>query len=311
MVRTATARETKTTPPRPYLALELFDGTDVIHGNYWTWAGKAIPEKNTVLDVEGQVTEWQGKKQLNIKSISTCLDHELAEFMPSSGHDASDIYKQAYSLAAGIEDGFLSGLCVGLLEDLYSLWLTAPGARTVHHAYTAGTLIHSLSVATLAKALAEKVEGANVSMATAGGLLHDLGKLYAYTINGVSCDMTDEGLLYDHLFIGAEFVGNYVENHALVSTVSDELKLEMLRHIILSHHGTREQGAVVLPASIEALIVHHADAVDAAAEQIREASRKTTAAKFTERVWGLGNVSALSTGYVGSVMGSASESEEA
>jgi 3'-5' exoribonuclease len=300
VVLSTTARETKA--KKPYLALELYDGTDKISGNYWDWGGKAIPDKNTILNVSAQVTEWQGAKQLNINGLTTNTELHISAFMPASGLDIMEVYQDACILASEIKDELLKALCEGVLEDLKELWLTAPAANGIHHAYAAGTLIHSLSVAQIARAVAQTVPGANVDLATAGGLLHDIGKLFGYRINGIVCEMTDEGKLYDHLFMGAEFIGNHAENLKLLTDTTAEAKIEMLRHIILSHHGTQEHGAVVAPVSMEAHIVFHADAVDALAEMIRDASKKVTGVKWTDRIWALDNKPHLTSEYVHGVM---------
>lgn len=300
VVMSATARETRA--KKPYLALELYDGVDKISGNYWDWGGKNIPDKNAILNVDAQVTEWQGVKQLNISSLSTNTERHISEFMPGSGLDIAVIYKDAYALAIDLKDDFLRELTLAVLEDLQSLWLTAPAANGIHHAYTAGTLIHSLSVAKIARTIAETIPEANVELATVGGLLHDVGKLFGYRVNGIVCEMTDEGKLFDHLFMGAEFIGNHAENLKILTSEAAEAKLEMLRHIILSHHGTQEHGAVVFPVLLEAHIVFHADALDAAAEMIRESSKKVSQVKWTEKIYALNNRPHITPEYVRAVM---------
>ena len=299
VVKSATARETKA--KKPYLSLEFYDGVDTINGNYWDWGGTNIPAKNAVLDVQAQVTEWQGAKQLNVKAMSTNNEIPLSAFAPSSGLDVNAIYSDAYALMSDVKDEFLRGLTLNILEELQATWLTVPGAKGIHHAYVAGTLIHSYSVACLSKHIAEQVPGANVDLCTVGGMLHDLGKLYTYKLNGVSIDMTDDGMMYEHLFMGAEFVGNYADSHFTMDDLNTR-KLAMLRHIILSHHGRVEYGAVTVPLSIEAHIVYHADAIDAAAEQVRTSSAKVGNVQWTDRIWALENKPHLTTQYVAEVM---------
>ena len=301
VVTSAVARETKA--KKPYLQLELYDGTDTIQGNYWDWTSGKIPEKNTILDVSGQVTEYAGNKQINIKSLSTNTTKHLSEFTPKSTVDLGSIYMQAIQLASSVHDEFLMNLTLSILEDLRYKWLEVPGARGVHHAFVGGTLVHSVAVAKVAKAISQQYPEANEDLCVVGGLLHDLGKLFTYTLNGITIDMTSEGMLYDHTFMGAEFVGNYVENltlHAEDPCVAE--KLEILRHIILSHHGVLEFGAAVPPMCIEAHIVSKADGVDAAIQQVIEASRKVGDVKFTDRIYPLGNRPQITPQYVKEVM---------
>lgn len=306
VVKSATARETKA--KKPYLALEFYDGTDTISGNYWDWLSGNIPDVNSILDVNAQVTEWQGKKQLNVKTLKTNTTRHISEFAPKSGHDLSSIYKDAYDLISDVKDDMLRGLTLAILEDLRDAWLTVPGAVGVHHAYTGGTLVHSLSVAKIAKAIASNIPEANVDLCVVGGMLHDLGKLFTYRLKGVSITMTDDGQLYEHLFMGAEFVGNYADAHVDADDYFNMKKIQLLRHIILSHHGELEYGSPVNPQCIEAFIVNHADGLDATAEQIRTAARSVPEnIKWTDRIYTLNNRAQLTPAYIQYVMSGAEE----
>ena len=298
VVISATVRETKT--KKSYLAMEFFDGESNINGNFWDWSGKSIPEKHAILDVTAQVTEWQGNAQLNIRGLKNNTDLALSDFAPSSGHDIEAIYDEAlHYIDEYISDPFLQKLCKAIYDELKEYWMVTPSAVSVHHAYLAGNLIHSVSVAKIAGPIAVATD-ADLSLVLAGALLHDLGKLFGYRLNMVNSELTDEGLLYEHSFIGANFVSNF--STQLVSTPYDEAKIEMLVHIILSHHGKQEYGATVTPGSIEALIVSAADGIDASIEQVHTASNKVHKAKWTERIYTLGNRPFLTTEYVQQIM---------
>lgn len=301
VVKSATPRETRA--KKPYLVLELYDGVDTITGNYWEWTSGNIPEVNSILDVTANVTEWQGKKQLTVNALRNNTTRHLAEFMPSNGVDIGSVYNEAHALLSNIKDDAMRDLGLGILEALQSSWLTVPGAVGVHHAYVGGTLVHCTSVAKIAKAIAEQIPEASVDLCILGGFLHDIGKLYTYRMDGISIDMTDDGRLYEHIFMGAEFVGNFADSVINTDDYYNMKKLQLLRHIILSHHGSLEYGSPVTPQCIEAFIVSHADGVDASAEQIRTAARKVTGnIKWTDRIYTLGNRNQLTPDYVSFIM---------
>lgn len=301
VVKSAVARETRA--KKPYLSLEFYDGVDTIMANYWDWLSGNIPAVNSILDVKGQVTEWQGVKQLNVKTLKTNPDRHLAEFRPTGDADLAKVYRDAYSLLSDVKDNALRDLSLSIMDELRNEWLTIPGAVNVHHAYVGGTLVHSYSVAKIAKAIAENIPEANVDLCVVGGMLHDIGKLFTYKLDGIAIDYTNEGRLYEHIFMGAEFVGNFAESHIDCDEYFNMKKVELLRHIILSHHGKLEYGSPVFPACIEAHIVHCADGIDASTEQIRAASRKVPdGIRWTDRIYTLNNRTQLTPDYVNYVM---------
>jgi 3'-5' exoribonuclease len=288
------AKETRA--KKPYLTLELTDGTDSITGNYWDWLGKDIPAVNDILNVNCVVSEWNGTKQLTIKGLTRNTEKTLMDFSPETDISIATVYKDAYTLASTICNDTLRTLTLAILEELRMAWATVPGAKKVHHNYAGGTLVHSYSVAKIAAAIAENVDGADYDLVVAGALLHDVGKLFTYELNGLSIDLTTDGNLYDHTFIGAEFVGNFAESHVNTDDASTYRVVRLLRHIILSHHGRKEYGAVVEPACIEAYIVHFADYIDATSEQIRKATVDNE--MWTKQIYTLGGRACLSPAYV-------------
>ena len=301
VVKSAVAKETKA--KKPYLSVEFFDGQESISGNYWDWTSGNIPPVNAILTVKAQVTEWQGTKQLNIKSLVACTNRDISEFMPKSAFDIDFIYSAAKQLMLTVEDETLRTIALKALEDLEQLWRLVPGAVSIHHNFVGGTLVHSFNVACLASALAANMDQVNRDLAVVGGMLHDIGKLYTYKIDGVNIDRTANGKLYEHIFMGAEFIGNFAEAHVNIDDPYVYGKVRLLRHIILAHHGSLEFGSPVTPQCIEAYIVHHADALDAAHEQLRVASGKSAAtSNWTDKVWGLNNRPHLTMNYTAGLM---------
>lgn len=294
VVTAVSARKTKR--GNDYLNLEFFDGVDKITANYWDWAGKNMPAINAILDVDYQVTEYAGTKQLTVNAMRSNATLSLAEFMPKANVDLELTYKDAYALASDIKDDTLRGICLDCLDKYRDLWLCIPGAKTIHHAFMGGTLVHSLSVARLAKAMAEQIPWANTDLVTAGGLLHDIGKLFTYSINGVVVDMTYHGRMFDHIYMGARIIEEVAKAYPKSEII------DWLTHIILSHHGSQEHGAVVPPVMIEAHIVYHADSVDAATQMVVEAARKPGHYPWTDRIWALENMPHIKPEYVMEVM---------
>ena len=285
-VVSSSARTTKSN--KPYLVMELYDGFDTIQCNYWDWKGEAGPKRNTVYDFKVECGEYLGKKQLTCRRVKLNTTDALEDFMPQGKYDVPQAYKEAYSMMLSIKDDFYRGLGLHILDETKELWLHVPGAKTMHHNYMGGTLIHSVGVAQKALAISRVTEGSWDDLVLIGALLHDIGKLFTYELNGLVIDITDDGQMMDHVFMGAEFVGNMAEQ--FISCEWDELKLQMLRHVILSHHGRKEFGSPVTPKCVEAHIVTHGDALDAAIEMITVESDRAGDTRWTEKIWALDNM---------------------
>ena len=88
----------------------------------------------------------------------------------------------------------------------------APAAKRYHQAYRHGLLEHSLTVAQSVSAIAANFPGIDRDVAVCGALLHDIGKLDAYTADPLAIDMTDAGKLQGEIPLGYYRVRRLIED---------------------------------------------------------------------------------------------------
>ena len=131
----------------------------------------------------------------------------------------------------------------------------APAAKYYHQAYRHGLLDHTVSVGQAVSAVASAFPGIDRDLAVTGALLHDIGKTEAYNDEPLAIDLTDAGKLLGEIPLGYYMVRREMES---IEGFDPELAQALL-HIILSHHGTLENGSPVLPATREATLVHMID----------------------------------------------------
>ncbi|MBQ4431538.1 MAG: HD domain-containing protein [Synergistaceae bacterium] len=214
--------------------------------------------------VSGVVAEFREQIQYNFTEISYLDQDEyppkmFARHSPVKAEILEDLFRKLIDQIshAQLHDFVDAVFFKHGLWDKFKSW---PAAVTLHHAYTGGLLEHSVSVAIGAMDLARHYSvfriPVNINLVIAGSLLHDIGKLEAYTMNPAP-QVTTAGTTADHIALG----------YAMFMKLADAESLDKdialaLGHIITSHHGKREYGSPVLPATPEAFIVSAADNVD-------------------------------------------------
>ena len=202
--------------------------------------------------------------QLIIQKLADARPGEnVSHLLPQGNINLDEYEKRFKAQIVGIVDEGLRSLVEEVFSgEAYKQFLINPAGMRLHHAYVGGLLHHSVSVAELACAMAEKIGGMDRDMVLAGALLHDVGKLQE-----ISPDMgfpyTTEGRLLGHITITVMMVKAAAEKRGKI----DDEKLQQLLHIILSHHGEHEKGSPVACATREAFVVHYADEIDAIMNQ--------------------------------------------
>ncbi|HEX2104680.1 MAG TPA: HD domain-containing protein [Solirubrobacteraceae bacterium] len=184
--------------------------------------------------------------------------YDLADLMDGPPHDAQQMEDDLRQLVSTIQNPHLRALLdrvLGEHTDTWRAYRRAPAAKHYHQAYRHGLLEHSLSVALGVHALAASFPGIDHDVAVTGALLHDIGKLEAYTADPGCIDMTDAGRLQGEIPLGYYRVRREIED---LPGFPPETAQAVL-HIILSHHGALEHGSPVVPCTREATLVHHID----------------------------------------------------
>jgi 3'-5' exoribonuclease len=184
--------------------------------------------------------------------------YDLAELCDGPPRDVEQMVADLRELVATVQDPHLRELLeriLGPASPTWPLYRDAPAAKHYHQAYRHGLLEHSLSVAQGVSAISATFPGIDRDVAVAGALLHDIGKLEAYTPDPLAIDLTDAGRLLGEIPLGYYRVRREIE--AIPGFPAGVA--QHLLHIILSHHGTLAHGSPVVPCTREATLVHFLD----------------------------------------------------
>jgi 3'-5' exoribonuclease len=139
------------------------------------------------------------------------------------------------------------------------------GSPEKHHYGDGGLLIHTYEVAHHCLALANSHfaihhRKLNVDELLVAAVWHDFGKLCDYRrINGQWEKDPNHSRKIHHISRSALEFQRFSSRHTLPQTFD----VDHVIHMILSHHGRREWGSPVSPATPEAWILHAADNLSA------------------------------------------------
>lgn len=248
---------------KPFLSLELGDASGRMDAVLWNEAQAAFSQLavGDVVAVKGTVTSYRDSPQLKIDNISRAepSDFSLEHFLPQSPLSPAEREAAIRSELVGIKDPSLSKLLASFFDDqdFRHRFLTAPAAKLWHHAYLGGLAEHTLAVCRLAHAAASNYDLLDHQLLLTGALLHDIGKIPEFRVT-TFIDYSDEGRLLGHIVLGDQMLK---ERLSRIRDFPQE-KAMRLRHMLLSHHGERERGSPVTPATLEALVLHHCDYLD-------------------------------------------------
>lgn len=274
---------------KPFMSCVLCDTSGSIDGKVWDYAGPlSSADEGKIVKVKAQVTEFKGSRQLSISKIREVQEGDLfavSDLVPVAPIQKDEAMQRLMGYIDSMQDAEYREVCRTVISSRQKQFEMLPAAKSVHHSFLHGLLMHTLYMADIAEYLSSRYSQVlNRDLLLAGTILHDIAKLQEFSTSalGLVTDYSFRGQLLGHLVMGAQEVAEVCRAQA----VSEE-KSVLLQHMLLSHHGEPDYGAAVVPKCAEAELLYYIDCIDSRMEIYREALEKTEPGTFTDRLFAL------------------------
>ncbi len=234
------------------------------------------------LKIRGRVENYQNNLQLIIEQMWPAKEgtYDLADLIPHTDKEIPAMCRRLTEMLGSIQNRHLAAVVQAYLDDesLMTKFCKAPAAMSFHHAYIGGLLEHTLNAIEVADAVAKFYPKLNRDLVIAGIFLHDIAKTWELSYD-CAFGYTDGGQLVGHIAKSAMWVDEKARSaEAVLGEKIPQPLVEVLQHIILSHHGVPEFGAIKPPSTPEAIAVHFIENLDAKLMMSLGATRGETTA---------------------------------
>jgi len=262
-------------PPKKYVkglmfGIGLTDRTGEIEATFWGKAGEEESVRKTydsfqvndIVVVSGKIGEFRNKLKINIDPEDGGIrkakpsEYSIEDFIPRTNQDVEKIVENIKAIIQSFENPHLKRLLELFFEDenFMRSFKRVPAAMYMHHACIGGLLEHIWEVVQICQTAAAIHTSLNKDLLLAGAILHDCGKIEEFNVT-TNIKVSEVGMLRGHISLGEEMV---IEKIRSIKDFPSELKMKLL-HIVLSHHGKKENGALKEPQFPEAATIYYAD----------------------------------------------------
>lgn len=275
-----------------FIRAVLRDRTGAIDAVKWdaTEAAYAELPVNDFVHVRGMVSRHDGRPQVTVDSFRRCVEKpDPSDFLPRCGQDIDVMLAEMREIIESVREPRLKALLDHFFqnEEFVARFSTAPAAQKIHHAYIGGLLEHTLSVAKMCDFAARHYGNVDRDLLVAAAVLHDVGKIEEFCWDK-SIGYSTSGHLIGHIVAGATMVKEAMDR---IGGFEPLVKM-MVIHMILSHHGEKEFGSPKRPKSIESIILHYLEDLDAKVNTFQQAvgdgEIESEADLWTDRHWVFG-----------------------
>ncbi len=269
-----------------YFSVELRDASGQITAKKWdaTLQDEEIFVTGNVISLIGETNKYKDQLQLKILNAEVVpLEQiDVDRFVKAPPISKEELIKKFNNYVNSVKNVDCQKLLNYMINKFKDKLYSYPAAVSIHHEYSSGLLVHSLTMADIAAMLCP-IYDADYDLVITGCLLHDMGKIielegpivYKYSL---------EGKLLGHISIMC----------AEIRKAADELKITseipvLLEHMVLSHHGQQEFGSPVMPLTKEALLLSLIDNLDSKMVVVNKAVEDLEPGSFSTKVFPLDN----------------------
>lgn len=233
--------------------------------------------------LKGNVGEYKGSLQVTGIRIQLAPEnsYDITDLVPSAPIDRERAAEYIKETLSSVTDDDYRQIAETLLQRHMDEFMRIPAAKSVHHGFLYGLLMHTAYMLRTADFLAKQYASViDRNLLIAGTVLHDLAKIEEFCISkyGLVTDYSAKGQLIGHLVAGAMNVAEVAKELNV-----DDKKSMLLQHMILSHHGTPEHGAAVVPLCAEAELLHYIDLIDSRMEIYAENLKEMDVDSFSPK----------------------------
>ena len=248
---------------KAYMTLNLADVSGTINGRVWDKVEGLDAQFNSgdFVVIKGHVQMYQNRRQIVVHDLRLAQDgeYQMGDYMDIAHGDPQKTLCEVLQIVEEVRDPWIRQLMEASLKDpdIQKLLLKAPAAKTIHHAFVGGLLEHILSICKIMYFMAAHYPFLNRDYLVFGAVFHDLGKVWELEVEG-GIRYTDRGRLIGHMEMACELIDRKAQD---IEGFSADTR-DLLKHIVLSHHGRYEYGSPRRPKFIEALVVAMVDELD-------------------------------------------------
>ncbi len=275
---------------KPFLSAVIADKTGTMDVKVWDYAGPVGTQEDVgkIIKIRGDVSEFKGNPQLSLSNIRMALPEDNCDtvrLVAAAPIDKDETVRKVRALVDSMEDPDYRQVARTMLERHLETFASIPAAKSVHHSFLSGLLMHTANMMAMADFLSGQYASViDRSLLLTGTLLHDFAKEIEFRFSdlGIVTDYSVKGQLLGHLVMGAQEVAQ-----VCAELGTPEEKSLLLQHMILSHHGEPEYGAAVKPMFTEAELLSYIDMVDSRMEIYAELLPSVAEGSFSSRVFAL------------------------